>query len=329
MKNLLLCLLACFTISNVQADEREQCLLKALAQAKNTDTVAMLREHCHNPSTLTETLMAGKPAPEEQQTTPELHFAEVESTADNPFAITPYDRNYILPFSYNNTPNVEPFQDLHPNADMNKAEVKFQISLQARILEGIFSDDLDLWGAYTQQSWWQFYNVDESSPFRETNYQPELIFRLKQNNDILGFNNRYINFGYIHQSNGQGGSLSRSWNRLFASAELDRGNFAIVGRTWWRIPENEENDDNPDINEYLGYGDVRAAYKWQEQEFGITLRNNLSSDNKGAVQLDWTFPLSSRFKGYVQYFNGYGESLIDYNHSSNRIGVGIVLTDWL
>jgi phospholipase A1 len=60
------------------------------------------------------------------------------------------------------------------------------------------------------------------------------------------------------------------------------------------------------------------------------VRNNLNfDDNKGAFELDWTFPMPGKLKGFVQYFNGYGESLIDYNQYQERIGIGIKIADWL
>ena len=93
-------------------------------------------------------------------------------------------------------------------------------------------------------------------------------------------------------------------------------------------PNQPDGDDNPDIDKYMGHFELTSIYQWDEQNFSFMLRNNLRSENKGAVQLDWSFPMGSRFKGYVQYFNGYGESLIDYNHTVQRFGFGILLTDF-
>jgi len=102
-------------------------------------------------------------------------------------------------------------------------------------------------------------------------------------------------------------------------------------KPWFRISE-DDSDDNPDITDYLGHYEIRAAYKWKEYVFSAMSRNNLESGfENGAVKLGWTFPLWNYpyLKGYVQYFTGYGESLIDYDQYVNRIGIGISLTDWL
>ncbi|MFV0477299.1 MAG: phospholipase A [Parahaliea sp.] len=250
-----------------------------------------------------------------------------KAIAFNAFVITPHHRNYLLPVSYNNKPNRQLWDAQEPEDDMEELEAKFQISLKALIWEDILSDRISLWGAYTQQNWWQLYT--ESSPFRETNYQPEVFFTLDNDWQVMGFTNTVIRLGFNHQSNGRSKELSRSWNRIMAGAIFERERMSLNARLWYRLPENDKEDDNKDILAYYGYGDLTGIWKYHQHEFSMMVRNNLRSDNKGAVQLEWSFPLSPRFKGYVQYFYGYGESLIDYDQLTNRIGVGISLTDLL
>ena len=84
------------------------------------------------------------------------------------------------------------------------------------------------------------------------------------------------------------------------------------------------------MGDYLGYGEIWALLLLERNTAsGIMLRNNLDFyANRGAVQLEWSFPLINQVSGYLQYFNGYGESLLDYNHRVNRVGIGFILTDW-
>jgi phospholipase A1 len=213
---------------------------------------------------------------------------------------------------------------------MDKLEAKFQLSIQFDIWNNINDSNIDLYIAYTQQAFWQVYNRDVSSPFRETNYEPEVGIKFSPDFEIWGFNNSQIRLGLVHQSNGRAEPLSRSWNRVFALIVFDKGNFATIFRPWIRIPESEEDDNNPDIDDFLGNFEWYGFYKDKKAVVGFMLRSNLdSNENRGAIQLDWSYPLSDRVKWYVQYFNGYGENLLDYNHSNNRISAGFMLTDWL
>jgi phospholipase A1 len=245
------------------------------------------------------------------------------------FAIMPYRQNYILPYTYNFKQEKATYTAAFPDSDIQDAEAKFQLSLKMKLWEDILGTQMDLWAAYTQVSFWQLYNTEFSSPFRETNYEPEILLNYRTDIDLWGLRNRFIQFGVNHQSNGRGKPLSRSWNRITANFGFERDDFTLMLKTWARIPEGENSDDNPDITAYLGYGELWAGTIWKNYHLAFMFRNNLRSDrNRSALQCEVSFPLLDYLNGYIQYFVGYGESLIDYNHYTNRIGVGVMVKDW-
>lgn len=249
------------------------------------------------------------------------------------YPISLYHPNYLLPLSYTNEVNIYPYSPVFegagiPDQEFDAAEAKFQLSLKARLWT---SNDRrwGLWLAYTQQSQWQVYNADISRPFRETNYMPEIFASYYPGLRFAGFDWKLLNFGVNHQSNGRADPVSRSWDRLFAEAGLERGNLALTLRVWTRIEEDEDEDDNPDITDYYGHSELNALYRRGGHGFSFMARGNFST-GKGAVQAGWfSPPFLGPLRGYVQVFSGYGESLLDYNWNQTTVGIGLALNDGL
>lgn len=308
---------------NAFGSAQDDCLLKALKTSPSETTIGELRKQCEPDSSTT------PQSKEERPGVIERRFMSESKIDDDKWAITPHKPTYILPFTYNKSLNTEPFEETGEAQNLENTEVKFQISFKFPVSTPLFDDRARFYFAYTNLSWWQLYSTDISSPFRETNHEPELFFRLKNDWQFLGLKNSFIDFGLVHQSNGRAGSLSRSWNRAYIGLGFERGNFAFGIRPWIRISEDAENDDNPDITDFLGNGDFRAVYVRKKHTFSTLLRNNLKSDNKGAAELTWSFPFAGKLRAYAQYFYGYGESLLDYNAKTNRFGLGISINDYL
>ncbi|MYM63646.1 phospholipase A [Pseudomaricurvus sp. HS19] len=270
----------------------------------------------------------------EQESEVKKHLQREDLLFGHKFAILPHDKTYILPYTYMKSPNQRSYRGLAlgPDQDepLDNEEVKFQISLKIPLVEDFLLQDSTLWFGYTQLSLWQMYNTDASAPFRETNYSPEVAWSIPTGLSVLGADVELFNLGFVHQSNGRGEPLSRSWNRIYAEFVLARNRWAFSLKPWYRIPEDADDDDNPDIEDYLGYADLKAAYKWNDDwMLSATFRNNMQSEeNRNSVTLGLSFPLPGRLNGYLEYVNGYGETLIDYNHRTQRIGIGVILTDW-
>jgi phospholipase A1 len=233
--------------------------------------------------------------------------------------------NYLLLANQSNATNDRPFRAYLPDDYKSKhTELTYQLSFKAKLLEGVANTPIDIWAGYTQQSFWQAYARAESSPFRETNYQPEVMAVLPINKQLGPVNLRFASLGFVHQSNGQSATLSRSWNRFYGQLGMESGNLGVTARVWKRLDNAKSNNDNPDITDFLGHGDVRLTYRDKGFEYSATLRRNFDTGH-GAVQAGVAFPLAVNLKGYAQLFDGYGQSLIDYNYSQKSLGIGVLM----
>ncbi len=263
---------------------------------------------------------------------------EVEKIVNKDFGLMPYHTNYILPLSYSTQNYTKHYSSVYNPTEKydNNLESEFQLSLQKNLSYDLFGFNEYITLGYTQHVWWQLYA--DSAPFRETNYTPEIFVSIPTSYEFDQLSNlKAVRFGYRHQSNGQDGYRSRSWDRLFLATFWQWDNLFVKAEGWYRLPEkakkagfydgsniNDMGDDNPDIHKYLGYGDIELKYLYDSQQFGLKLRNNLSKNNKGSIEFDWSMPVrnSQNTYWYIKAFNGYGESLIDYNKNTTKISFG-------
>lgn len=303
--------------------DQKSCLQGFLETGADSLTLGEMRARC----------MREPVAEEPVEAALDKRLTAERTAASQPFSILAHKPNYILGAAYNQRGwDSSLVQQLDPDYLNDDVEIQFQFSFKVPLAIDLFDGRMDIFTAYTNRSFWQAYNGDNSAPFRETNHEPEVWVQFRNDWEIWGLTNRLNAFGLVHQSNGRAELLSRSWNRMYANFVFAREGFALSVKPWIWLDRNDKNSDNPDIDDYLGHGEVRAAWDHNGHVLSTMVRNQLESGfERGAVELGWSFPVLDYpyLKGYVQYFYGYGESLIDYDRRVNRLGIGISITDWL
>ncbi|EKT61608.1 phospholipase A [Providencia sneebia] len=246
---------------------------------------------------------------------------------DNPFVLYPYESNYII-YTYSSSINKEAIKSYDWGKDALRDEVKFQLSLAFPLWRGIAGDNSLLAASYTQRSWWQLSNKKESAPFRETNYEPQVFIGWATDYQFAGWTLRDIETGFNHESNGRSDPTSRSWNRIYARAMAQNGNWQVDLKPWYRIHESASSDDNRNITKYMGYYRLKVGYALGDSVISTTARYNWNS-GYGAAELGWSYPITKHVRLYTQLFSGYGESMIDYDYRQTRFGIGVMLNDML
>ncbi len=245
----------------------------------------------------------------------------IAEIVNSSFNLRAYKENYFLPVSVRYNSEFVP-NGTHEAAD---TESEFQVSIRYD-----FSSDLLGLGeiysfGYTQRAWWQIYVP--SAFFRETNYQPEFFVTIPtytfwKNSSVKGFK-----LALIHQSNGRGGVYERSWNRASLSTFWMYKNVITELELWYRF--KDRTDYNPDLLDYLGYGKIRFIVPYEEHLFKLMMRSNFRH-KKSSVEFIYTYPLPAREENdlfvFFKTFNGYGESLIDYDHNVNKVSIGLAIS---
>ncbi len=311
------------SFSSIAAANTDECLLASLKSADSETSVGDILASCKDR------------VAESSGALTERYRLERKTERD-PWVITPHRMNYILPVTTTDDINRSPYSGFEDRAaELKDTEIKYQLSFKFPVSRNnLLLENDGIYFGFTMKSFWQLYASEISEPFRETNYRPEIFYIAPTNWHLFGGNTGF-QLGVEHESNGQVGLLSRSWNRTYASLIYERGGLAMDLRAWHRWEEDEpepgslDGDENPGITDYMGHWEMNAAYQFNHNiEASMMLRRNFST-NKGAVEMGLTFPLWGKFKGYIQYFEGYGESLIDYDHKQRRIGIGFALNDRL
>lgn len=186
--------------------------------------------------------------------------------------------------------------------------------------------------AYTQTSLWDL--SAPSAPFFDTSYKPALLYNWDR---VIGGQERShfrldLQGGAQHESNGKGGADSRSMNLIyfrptFVIGRDDSFQLTLQPRVWGYVGGLS---DNPDLDEYRGYFDLRAVVGWRRGLQLAALGRMGHEGNHTSLQLDLTCPAMSILDGFsvylqAQYFTGYGESLLRYNERTDSFRVGFAL----
>ncbi|MFN5048177.1 phospholipase A [Roseateles sp.] len=286
-----------------------------------------------------EPLPAAAPLREEAATEPASLLArywELEpGSKRGVFNLVGYRASYVMPLHItsriNRAPN-SPTQAPVPQPSYRHEEAKFQISLRTKLAQDFLLPGGDLWAAYTQQAMWQIFDGKASKPFRNTDYEPELIYVLPAPQGLrrlpLNWQWRYALLSLTHQSNGQSDPLSRSWNRVNLAAGFERGPWSLIARMSQRIKEPYGEDNNPDLVDYRGRHELQLNWAQGRHTLQLLYRSNLRDLSKhGALQLEWTYPVyadqPNGLRWYVQAFRGSGETLTDYNFRQSSLGAGL------
>lgn len=201
------------------------------------------------------------------------------------------------------------------------SNVKFQISISQKLTKTTLPWHTYLYLFYTQKVFWNV--LENSMPMTDLNFNPGLGIAKP-----LFVKDRFIGKVMLqieHESNGRDSIWSRSWNKVTLGANiLIDPNFSVHSKVWIPIIDGE---NNKDILKYCGIYQVGMSY--QTRRFGASVvlvkrKGNIFNYNT-IVELSYKLGNNQNQYLFLQYYNGYGEGLLDYNKFHSQLRAGIVI----
>lgn len=202
------------------------------------------------------------------------------------------------------------------------ADATFQISIRQRLTKSVLPFKTFAYLTYTQKSFWDIYA--ESSPFRDTNYNPGIGL-----GKYLFYNSKLVGAAFAqlrHESNGRDGDDSRSWNYLSLSMKYYFNTKLNIAVELWA--PYVDGGNNKDLLDYKGLGYISFNYMSDKSKWWLAADIN---PRRGFINMNTTltagFRISERSNQYLfaRFYQGYGESLLDYNKYTMNVRVGICI----
>ena len=203
------------------------------------------------------------------------------------------------------------------------SDVKFQISIAQKLTRSVLPWHTYIFLMYTQKTFWNVF--EKSLPMHDLNFNPGLGWSKPFFNK-----DRYVGKLTLlleHESNGRDSIQSRSWNRISIGGSVPIDPWIMVhGKVWIPIIDGQ---NNRDILNYCGIYQTGVEIATLDRKFiwDITFvkRKGWNLNFNTIFEFSWRFHKKSNQYFFLQYYNGYGESLLDYNQFHSRLRAGIVI----
>ena len=212
---------------------------------------------------------------------------------------------------------------LGPKANKHNTNIKFQISVAQRLTNATLPWGTYLYLFYSQKCFWNV--LENSMPMTDLNFNPGIGLTKP-----LFVKNRYVGKVSLiveHESNGRDSIWSRSWNKVSLAANIIIDpNLSVAGKVWIPIVDGE---NNRDILRYSGIYQMSVQAMSNNRKFSgaLTLvkRKGWNLNYNTILELAYRFSKQSNQFFSLQYYNGYGEGLLDYKVWKSQVRVGIVI----